>query len=443
MQRQQWKKWEKVEKIPGCPLTKVWNEKEQWSKKQGISAEKFISCHWWISVISRIRSLRFNIKSTKAESCSEVTLWKMIQDHTQYLLNKDHQHHTWQPQKSWTLFQDYQDAQDKQQMQYPLTAKSKWKMHRRFWKFQSQNVQIFGYVYRNTNGPNHGPVWKTQLFFLEEICTVIFWQDYSGKSNSRKFYEYMVGESSKLGMFIRSPRKKDYSCLYTWTTKNLLARNRTSTQCGKYSWKTLIGRIQHHFLTMFIWVAPKDNVRWARILWIITEVCSNQGFLLVLWKNSETKATVKLDAETISSWSYDMEGHAKKCVEIYCQLANKTTHQLYKVSTTCMDDHSFGGHQLENWPQFAHKLFWNVYIWLVLCVDMENTTAENPVTWDPKHSVNGPCWNLNVRCQLFESLSSCCCHDVPWAQQLVHQWHLICWGIRVFQAWVVVNLSWH
>ena len=27
----------------------------------------------------------------------------------------------------------------------------------------------------------------------------------------------------------------------------------------------------------------------------------------------------------ISSWSYDMAGHAKKCVERYCELANKTT----------------------------------------------------------------------------------------------------------------------
>ena len=38
----------------------------------------------------------------------------------------------------------------------------------------------------------------------------------------------------------------------------------------------------------------------------------------------------------ISSWSYDMEGHAKKCVERYCELANKTTQQLYKVSTPSM-----------------------------------------------------------------------------------------------------------
>ena len=43
----------------------------------------------------------------------------------------------------------------------------------------------------------------------------------------------------------------------------------------------------------------------------------------------------------ISSWSYDMAGHAKKCVERYCELANKKTQQLYKVSTPCIADHHF------------------------------------------------------------------------------------------------------
>ena len=38
-----------------------------------------------------------------------------------------------------------------------------------------------------------------------------------------------------------------------------------------------------------------------------------------------TRALGKPDAETISSWSCDMEGHAKKCVKRYCELANKTT----------------------------------------------------------------------------------------------------------------------
>ena len=38
------------------------------------------------------------------------------------------------------------------------------------------------------NGPNHGPVWKTQSSLLNGICMVILWQDYYGKGNLRKPY---------------------------------------------------------------------------------------------------------------------------------------------------------------------------------------------------------------------------------------------------------------
>ena len=50
---------------------------------------------------------------------------------------------------------------------------------------------------------------------------------------------------------------------------------------------------------------------------------------------------------SISSWSYDVEGHAKKCVERYCELANQTTQQLYNVSTPCIDDHHFKEEELK------------------------------------------------------------------------------------------------
>ena len=43
----------------------------------------------------------------------------------------------------------------------------------------------------------------------------------------------------------------------------------------------------------------------------------------------------------ISSWSYDVADHAEKSVERYCELANKTTQQHYKVSIPCIDDHHF------------------------------------------------------------------------------------------------------
>ena len=43
-----------------------------------------------------------------------------------------------------------------------------------------------------------------------------------------------------------------------------------------------------------------------------------------------------------------MEGHAKKSVERNCDLASKTTEQLYKVSTSCIDDHNFKEEDLKS-----------------------------------------------------------------------------------------------
>ena len=46
--------------------------------------------------------------------------------------------------------------------------------------------------------------------------------------------------------------------------------------------------------------------------------------------------------------THGSEGHAKKCVERCCELANKTTQQLYKVSTPCIDDHHFKEEELKS-----------------------------------------------------------------------------------------------
>ena len=58
-------------------------------------------------------------------------------------------------------------------------------------------------------------------------------------------------------------------------------------------------------------------------------------------KFPEAKVPLKFETNIVSSWSYVMEDHAKKYVEIYCEFANKTIEQLYKVATSCLDDHHF------------------------------------------------------------------------------------------------------
>ena len=63
----------------------------------------------------------------------------------------------------------------------------------------------------------------------------------------------------------------------------------------------------------------------------------------------------------LSSWSYDMEGHAKKCEERYCELSNKTTQQLYNVSTPCIDDHLFKEEEMKSVGELSKKYALNLF----------------------------------------------------------------------------------
>ena len=87
-----------------------------------------------------------------------------------------------------------------------------------YWKFPNRSVQTFGFVYHDTNGLNHGPVWKTQLFLLSGICMVILWQDYYGKGNLRKSYCSTVGWRFPIGNACSYTVKKGYSYLCMWMT---------------------------------------------------------------------------------------------------------------------------------------------------------------------------------------------------------------------------------
>ena len=74
------------------------------------------------------------------------------------------------------------------------------------------------------------------------------------------------------------------------------------------------------FLDHVIGVAFNVNASRTKVLLRHTEKCSNHEFLLEQLKDlPEWK---KPHAKTVA-WSHDMEGHAIKCVERYCELANK------------------------------------------------------------------------------------------------------------------------
>ena len=67
-----------------------------------------------------------------------------------------------------------------------------------------------------------------------------------------------------------------------------------------------------------------------------------------------------------SSWSYDVEGHVKKCVERCCGLTNRTIQQLTKCqlyALTTIISKKKNWNPWENRQKHAHKLFWNTYTW--------------------------------------------------------------------------------
>ena len=86
------------------------------------------------------------------------------------------------------------------------------------------------------------------------------------------------------------------------------------------------------------------NANRTKILLRKSKRCSNHEFLQE--QLTKLPGCEKPHAKTVA-WSYDVGGHTKKCVERYCELANKETEQLHKVLTPCLDDHHFKKRELE------------------------------------------------------------------------------------------------
>ena len=101
--------------------------------------------------------------------------------------------------------------------------------------------------------------------------------------------------------------------------------------------KELIQENQHLSLTTFIWVALNECEMSKDIVDNYGNMFESRISVGVDEKLPDSSAPEKPAANTISSWSHDMEGHAKKCVARCCELANKTTKQLSKVATPCID----------------------------------------------------------------------------------------------------------
>ena len=94
----------------------------------------------------------------------------------------------------------------------------------------------------------------------------------------------------------------------------------------------------HLLITFFLGCTQRECKPNEVLIEDYIQRCSNHVLLLEQLKNYEG---VKSLTQKTAEWSYDMEGHARKCVERDNELANKEVEQLYKVSNACLDDHQF------------------------------------------------------------------------------------------------------
>ena len=281
-----------------------------------------------------------------------------------YSLNKDHQYLKWQQQKSWISSPDSQGAQDKQLMQYLLIPTRKMEDAPKFLKIPKSEcpdiwirlprhkwLKIMVQYERSSRSSWAKSVWSS---FSRTVMRKAIWEN---------AIEIRLGENSKLGM----------SLCTSWTRVILIC------VCGwhKIGWNETKS-----------WSDVETTQQWSRfgrtniflgscILGLHSTSMRSKPKYCGQLQNHVRIANFRGWVEKlpfpqnlrISSWSYDMEGHAKKCGERYCELANKSTQQLYKVSTPCIDDHHFKEEETKSVGELSNTCSQNVlncYTWHVL-----------------------------------------------------------------------------
>ena len=165
-----------------------------------------------------------------------------------------------------------------------------------------------------------------------------------GDTIRRSFVRTWMGGSAELGMDARSSETSVVSASICGWPQKWLEWSRTWIPCGR-NWKNADIDERTSFLDhVYLGCTQRE----CKPNETIIEKCTKMfGSRISVGATEKLPGWQKLHAQT-GAWSYDMEGHAQKCVEQYCELANKKVVQLYKVSHPCLDDHQLKQEELES-----------------------------------------------------------------------------------------------
>ena len=332
-----------------------------WLMKQEKMEEKYTSLHWWTSVIWRLSNWRPSTKKTKAGLYSEATLWKMLLALIHWtriicVTNDSSKSHGYHLQIAWLRW----TSSGRSICLYRRKMEDAHKLLK-IPKSECPDKWIRLPQHKWPKSWSSGPVLKTQSFLLSEICTVILWQDYFGKGKLRKSYCSTVGRMFPIGnAYSYTVKKGLFLSVHVDDIKLAGKKQNTWSDVENTYERRWFGRTD-------IIPGPCLFGLHSKTMWNKQRYCgqSQNRVWIANFRGGAEKLPFPQNLR-ISSWSYDMEGHAKKCVERYCELANKTTQQLYKVSTPCIDDHHFKEEELKSVGELSKVCCQNVMKCLLL-----------------------------------------------------------------------------
>ena len=129
-------------------------------------------------------------------------------------------------------------------------------------------AQIMGKHWRSS-----GTSWAK--FVWTATCRIVV-----GKTVRGSFITTFMGESTELGMYVRSSKNKGYFCQKMWMSSKWLETSRIWLSCGRNWWNMWILTNPHHFLMMKTWDALSVNANRMKQLSNKTIRCLNHVFLL-------------------------------------------------------------------------------------------------------------------------------------------------------------------
>ena len=177
-------------------------------------------------------------------------------------------------------------------------------------RIRSLNVQTFGFVYHDTTGQNLGPVWKIQSFFLNEICMVILWQDLWDRQFEKKRLQHGWEKVSHcVCAYLYTVNKGLLLSVYVDDTK-LAGKKRNLDPM----WKVLNKEVDLGDPTSFFYHVYLGCTQ--RQCEISKDIVDNDRTMFESRISAGGLEKLPFTQNLrISSWSYDMAVHAKKCVE--------------------------------------------------------------------------------------------------------------------------------